>query len=144
MLERDARKVKSEHYAKLVRAVGGHPVDDESAFQRQYQEFKRQLELTGTHEADLQNAVTERSVDLRQGKQQHRQLVAEIDSLKSRRSNIPDEQIRMRAALCQALDLPRTRFLCRRAAAGARRGTVVGRALQSGSCTTWTLCAGTR
>lgn len=105
-VERDARKVKSEHYAKLVRAVGGHPVDDESAFQRQYQEFKRQLELTGTHEADLQNAVTERSVDLRQGKQQHRQLVAEIDSLKSRRSNIPDEQIRMRAALCQALDLP--------------------------------------
>ena len=104
-VERDARKKKSAHYAELVSAAGGRPVDDEPAFQRQYQASARQLELTDTREAELQNALTERSVDLHQGKQQHQQLVAEIDSLKSRRSNIPDQQIRMRTALCQALDL---------------------------------------
>ncbi len=43
---------------------------------------------------------------MHQGRQQHDQLQAEIDSLKARRSNIPAEQIRMREMLCQALDLP--------------------------------------
>jgi uncharacterized protein YPO0396 len=35
-------------------------------------------------------------------------LDAEIDSLKARRSNIPAEQIAMRAALCKALSVPET------------------------------------
>ena len=42
---------------------------------------------------------------MHQGRQQHDLLTGEIDSLKARRSNVPAEQIRMRAALCQALDL---------------------------------------
>ena len=49
--------------------------------------------------------MTERSVELHQGKEQHQQLTGEIDSLKARRSNIPAEQIRMRAALSEALEL---------------------------------------
>ena len=104
--ERDARKKKAERYAQLVRAAGGHPGEDEAAFQAQHKEYVRQFALTGTREAELQNALTEQAVDLHQGKQQHDQLSGEIDSLKARRSNIPAEQIRMRAALCQALDLP--------------------------------------
>jgi uncharacterized protein YPO0396 len=103
--ERDVRKKKAERYAELVRAAGGHPGEDEAAFQVQHKEFARQLELTSTREAELQNALTEQAVELHQGKQQHEQLTGEIDSLKARRSNIPAEQIRMRAALCQALDL---------------------------------------
>jgi uncharacterized protein YPO0396 len=104
--ERDARKKKAERYAELVRAAGGHPGEDEAAFQAQHKESVRQLELTGTREAELQNALTEQSVELHQGRQQHDLLTGEIDSLKARRSNVPAEQIRMRAALCQALDLP--------------------------------------
>jgi uncharacterized protein YPO0396 len=42
---------------------------------------------------------------LRQGKQEHDQLSAEIDSLKRRRSNIDDQQIQIRAAMCGALGL---------------------------------------
>ena len=103
--ERDARKKKAERYAELVRAAGGHPGEDEAAFQVQHKAFARQLELTGAREAELQNALTEQAVELHQGKQQHDRLSDEIDSLKARRSNIPAEQIRMRAALCQALDL---------------------------------------
>ncbi len=103
--ECDARKKKAERYAELVRAAGGHPGEDEAAFQVQHKESVRQLELTGTREAELQNALTEQAVELHQGKQQHDQVSGEIDSLKARRSNIPAEQVRMRAALCQALDL---------------------------------------
>jgi uncharacterized protein YPO0396 len=103
--ERDARKKKAERYAQLVRAAGGHPGEDEAAFQARHKESVRQLELTGTREAELQNALTEQAVELHQGKQQHDQLSGEIDSLKARRSNIPAEQVRMRAALCQSLDL---------------------------------------
>ncbi len=103
---RDARKKKAERYAELVRAAGGQPGEDEAAFQAQHKAFARQLASTGTQEAELQNALTEQTVELHQGKQQHERLSDEIDSLKARRSNIPAEQIRMRAALCQALDLP--------------------------------------
>ena len=104
-VERDGRKKKSERYAELVRAAGGELGDDEAAFQRQYQETVRQLEQTGAREAELQNALTEQSVELHQGREQHTQLTSEIDSLKARRSNIPAEQIRMRAAMCEALEL---------------------------------------
>ena len=44
-------------------------------------------------------------MDLRQGKQEHDALTAEIESLKARRSNVPAGQIAMRAALCRALGL---------------------------------------
>ena len=104
--ERDIRKNKAQRYAELVRAAGGHPGEDETTFQAQYKEFLRRLELTGTREAELQNALTEQAVELHQGRQQHDLLTGEIDSLQARRSNVPAEQIRMRAALCQALDLP--------------------------------------
>ena len=104
--ERDARKKKAERYAELLRATGGHPGEDEAAFQAQHKESLRQLELTRTREAELQNALTEQAVELHQGRQQHDQLSGEIDSLKARRSNIPAEQIHMRSALCQALELP--------------------------------------
>ena len=42
---------------------------------------------------------------MRQGKAEHAALTGEIRSLRARRSNIPAEQIAMRAALCQALGL---------------------------------------
>ncbi len=105
-VERDGRKKKSERYAELVRAAGVQPGNDKAAFQKQHQETERQLEKTGVREAELQNALTEQSVELHQGREQHIQLSSEIDSLKARRSNIPAEQIRMRAAMCEALELP--------------------------------------
>ena len=62
-------------------------------------------EAAKTRDAQLQNDLTEYGVSLRQGKQEHDTLTAEITSLKARRSNIPAEQIAMRTALCQALGL---------------------------------------
>ncbi|MGT2434077.1 hypothetical protein ACU4HD_44800 (plasmid) [Cupriavidus basilensis] len=62
-------------------------------------------EQWNVREAELQNDLTEQGVNLRQGKQKHDALSAEIASLKARRSNIPAEQVAMRTALCRALDL---------------------------------------
>ena len=103
--EREARKSKAERYAELVRALDDSPAADDTAFLDQRARLAHLAETQRSHEARLQNDLTELGVDLRQGKQEHAALTAEIESLKSRRSNLPAGQIAMRAALCQALDL---------------------------------------
>ena len=103
--EREARERKAERYAELARRVDEAPAADDAAFLDQRGRLADLAEEHRSHEARLQNDLTERGVDLRQGKQQHDALTGEIESLKARRSNIPAEQIAMRAALCRALDL---------------------------------------
>ena len=102
---RDARQDKAGRYAALATVLGEAPATDANSFlaQRgQYQAWREQARQT---DADLQNALTEQGVNLRQGKLAHEQQSAEIDSLKRRRSNIDDQQIQIRAALCAALKL---------------------------------------
>lgn len=103
--EREARKSRAERYAELVRAVDDSPAADDAAFLDQRARLADLAETVRSDETRLQNDLTELSVDMRQGKQEHAELTAEIESLKSRRSNIPADQIAMRAALCRALDL---------------------------------------
>ncbi|WP_031364180.1 ATP-binding protein [Caballeronia sordidicola] len=105
-LDCENRKRKAEHHAGLVRAVGEHPAEDEAAFQTLRQRLSAMSESAQEADVRYQNDLTEHGVSLRQGKLEHDALSAEIDSLKSRRSNIPAEQVAMRVALCKALDLP--------------------------------------
>jgi uncharacterized protein YPO0396 len=103
--ERQTRERKAGRYGELVRALGEKPASDEDGFGVQRQRFAGLAEAALAREAGLQNGLTEHGVSLRQGKLEHDQLAAEIDSLKARRSNIPAEQVAMRAALCKALGL---------------------------------------
>jgi len=103
--EREVRERKAQRYAELVRAVAESPAADEDEFLRQRQRFIASAETTRAKDANFQNNLTEHSVSLRQGKQEHDALTAEIKSLKARLSNIPSEQVAMRAALCKALNL---------------------------------------
>ncbi|MFZ2949491.1 MAG: ATP-binding protein, partial [Desulfuromonadaceae bacterium] len=103
--ERQKREQKARRFAELVRAVGEAPVEDEAGFLEQRRRLSAQSEAEQAKEAELQNRLTEHSVSFRQGKQEHDTLMAEITSLKTRRSNIPAEQVAMRTALCQALAL---------------------------------------
>ena len=103
--KRKARERKAGRYAELVRGVDEAPAADDTAFLDQRARLAEQAEALRTDEARLQNDLTELGVDLRQGKQEHDALIVEIESLKSRRSNIPADQIAMRAALCRALGL---------------------------------------
>ncbi len=103
--EREKRLEKAERYAKLVHAIGEAPAESASGFLALRNRCVDMSAGLKGREAELQNALTESSVALRQGKQEHDDLSAEIDSLKARRSNIPAEQVAMRAALCKALGL---------------------------------------
>lgn len=103
--ERRKREQKAQRFEDLVRTVGDIPAVDENRFLDQRRRFTSLAEMERGKEADLQNRLTEYGVNLRQGKQEHELLSAEIASLKTRRNNIPAEQVAMRTALCKALDL---------------------------------------
>ena len=102
---RDARQGKFRRYAELTASVGETAAGDEAAFLAQQGRFKRVQEHEQQRATDLQNAQTEQEVLLRQVKIESDQLQAEIASLKQRRSNIDDQQIRIRTALCTALHI---------------------------------------
>lgn len=102
---RDTRKAKAGRYGELAAVLGESIAPDVSAFVAQRGKFKVWREEALNRNADLQNTLTEHGVTLRQGKQEHDLLSAEIDSLKRRRSNIDDQQIQIRTAMCSALGL---------------------------------------
>ncbi|MGD1982981.1 MAG: ATP-binding protein [Chromatiaceae bacterium] len=100
---RERRRTKAVRYAELLAGLGVEPVVDESGFERRRRENDDELATAKAREAELQNALTEQAVALHQGREQHRTLSAEIASLKARRSNIPAEQVALRASLCAEL-----------------------------------------
>ena len=104
--ERVKRQEKAQRYAKLVRAANEAPAETDAEFLMLRSRFMELSNGLKAREAELQNHLTEHSVSLRQGRQEHADLSSEINSLKARRSNIPAEQVAMRAALCNALGLP--------------------------------------
>ena len=101
--EREERESRARRYAELASAVGETPAEDEAGFLQQQHRFSELAETDREGEANLQNDLTEHGVTLRQGKQEHDALSAELASLKSRRSNIDKDQVTMRSVLCQAL-----------------------------------------
>ena len=102
---RDTRKSKADRYRELATILGEPEASDIASFTLQRGKYHDRREQAQNRDAELQNLLTEHGVSLLQGKQQHEQLSTEIDSLKSRRSNIDDRQIQIRAALCVALGL---------------------------------------
>ena len=102
---RDTRKAKAIRYGELATVLGEPPATDAATFAAQRGKYQSWREEARNRDADLQNALTEHGVTLRQGKQEHEQQSLEIDSLKRRRSNIDDHQIQIRAAMCAALGL---------------------------------------
>ncbi|WP_118179096.1 ATP-binding protein [Paraburkholderia phosphatilytica] len=103
--ERNRRQQRAERHAQLLAEVGETAIADEPDFIAQRQQVTDLREGVSQREADLQNQITEWGVSLREGKREHDVLGEEVASLKARRSNIPKEQIAMRAALCAALGL---------------------------------------
>jgi len=103
--EQERRLERSGRYAELLREIGETPSDTEAGFLALKQRFTALAGEAGAREAEIDNALTEHGVTLRQGKLEHDGLMEEIQSLKARRNNIPNEQVMMRAALCKALSI---------------------------------------
>jgi uncharacterized protein YPO0396 len=103
--ERDRRLQRAQRHAQLLAAVGEAAAAEETAFAGQRRRLAERREEAGQRESELQNRATELGVSFREGKRGHDVLREELASLRARRSNIPKDQVAMRAALCQALDL---------------------------------------
>jgi uncharacterized protein YPO0396 len=100
---RNRRQEKARRYAVLAAMLDESAAQDTHVFIAQRQAFSRRLEALRERSAQLQNEQTEQGVSLRQGRAEQDALQAEIDSLRRRRSNIDDQQVQIRAALCEAL-----------------------------------------
>ena len=96
------RKAKAARYDELRQQLGLLKVSsmEDLLVQQQTCAQKRIEQLQCS--AAVQNSWIEKSADFRQGHDEHKQLEVEINSLRSRRSNIDTQQIAIRAALCQA------------------------------------------
>ena len=104
-IARERCKTKANRYAELLAGLGVEPVVDETGFERRRRENGDELAAAKAHEDELQNMLTEHSVELHRRREQHAALSAEISSLKERRSNVPAEQVALRTSLCAELGL---------------------------------------
>jgi len=104
-VERERRKQKFDHYAKLVSQLDEPEARDAATFATQHDRIAG-LKLQGAdEEADIENRITDDSVAIRPLQDELRDITAEIESLKSRRSNLPSRQITIRESLCESLAL---------------------------------------
>ncbi|PLC54429.1 ATP-dependent exonuclease SbcCD, C subunit-like protein [Pollutimonas nitritireducens] len=97
--------VKRQQYEKLSHVLGLPALQNADDFLAQAGLRQRMHETAAAREAAVQNELNEAGVDFAQMRREYELLTQDIDSLKSRRSNIETQQIAMRAALCSALSL---------------------------------------
>lgn len=102
-IERDSRKQKAARYADIVKLLAISPAADGDAFIEQKHQFQEMQSDIESNEANIQNELTEASVEFQRQKEEYLLLESEIKSLKSRRSNIPLAQLSLRDQLCAAL-----------------------------------------
>ena len=103
--ERAQRHAKALRYAELAQLAGEPGAQEEPAFLAQRQRFAALAAEARGQEANLDNLRQEHEYHFRQGREEHAALAGEIASLQARRSNIDDQQVRIRSALCDALGL---------------------------------------
>ncbi len=100
------RKGKAKRYAELAGSLGIDAACSAEAFMTRRKTCADLAEEAAGRESVLQNELNEAGVSFAQWRQEHETLTAEIKSLKSRRSNIPRDQVAMRAVIASALNLP--------------------------------------
>ena len=102
---KDERYARAEHYARLAREADIQGATDADAFLANRRALTVEQEGLGNQRAELQNTHTEKSVLFSGLKKQHDEIESEIESLRSRRSNIPSRILGIRENLCRALQL---------------------------------------
>ncbi len=104
--ERERRRDRADRYALHLGVLGEAPARDERGFRAQREALAERAEALAEQGSALANQQREADFEFRKGREAHEALTGELESLKRRRSNIDDQQIRIRAALCAALKLP--------------------------------------
>lgn len=106
--EQARRQVNAARYDELRQPLGLLQVGSAEDLLSQQQSCLQLREAEKDRSSALQNDWVEQSAALLEGRRAHGALSADITSLRGRRSNIDTQQIAIRAALCQALDLKET------------------------------------
>ena len=101
--ERKRRTQRADRYTELARELELQPADSPELFLSQSDRLSAVREAVEQGIADLDNENNEMAVRFAQGREERTEIKGEIQSLKSRRSNIDSRQIDIRAALCAAL-----------------------------------------
>ncbi|ABI57636.1 ATP-binding protein [Alkalilimnicola ehrlichii MLHE-1] len=104
--EKAERSEKAERYRRLAHRLELPDATSDEVFHANREALTVAREATETARSELQNRITEASVELHQLKGRHEDLDAELASLRGRRSNIPAEILAIRTALCRALEVP--------------------------------------
>jgi uncharacterized protein YPO0396 len=104
--EKARRLLKFQRHDELRQALGLLPMQNADDFLALRQLCRQMHEAAAQREAAVQNEHNEAGVAFAQGRQEHEAVRGEIRSLRARRSNIDAQQVAMRSALCQALQLP--------------------------------------
>ena len=103
--ELNRRQKNAQRYDELRRSLGLLQAANREELQTQQQGCAQRRLADSARETEVQNELTERGVEMAQARTEYKNLCDEIQSLRSRRSNIDAQHIALRAALCQALGL---------------------------------------
>ena len=103
--EQQRRQDKAARYDVLRQSLGLLALHRAEDFLAQRALGAPLREAAAQREAELQNELNELGVAFAQGRGEHGELTLELASLQARRSNIDAQQVAMRAALCEALQL---------------------------------------
>ena len=104
--EKAARSEQAERYRRLAHRLELPDATSDEVFHANREALSAAREATETARSELQNRITEASVELHQLKDRHEARDTELESLRGRRSNIPAEILAIRTALCRALEVP--------------------------------------
>ena len=105
-LEHDRRRLKAQRCHELLEKLGETLAASEDLFLGQAHRLRDAASHLHGQEAQFQNEEREKDFQFRQLRVDHSALNEELASLKARRNNIPAEQVAMRAAIYQALNIP--------------------------------------
>ena len=108
--EKNDRLRRAQSYDTLARTVELSAAADEEAFSANSHAIIAKKESNAVLQAEKQNALTESAVTFRRLDEERRELLAEIQSLRERRSNISKRSLDLRDELCRSTGLQQARL----------------------------------
>ncbi|HEY9777161.1 MAG TPA: ATP-binding protein [Planktothrix sp.] len=99
------RQRKASRYDELCSKLDVKAATDSEQFSLQKNKITRLEQDANERETGLQNDINELSVELREKRKIGDALQGEIANLRSRKTNIPVNQVALRSAICKALNL---------------------------------------
>ena len=111
-IEKEERRGRSARYGLVAASLGLAAAVDEATFYANQIAVASERSEALSAQASAQNARTDAEVDFRRLRAEHEEILAELISLRERRSNLPSRMLELRASLCawlgdvRAEDLP--------------------------------------